>query len=117
MATSTVARFHRWIGTGDTTSVSVPCLPPADLSVDQCLGCGVTAPDCGDDHGTLPIGCPGPDVATPHRFAPLRTWSTSWVNADGSVGTAGGWTLYCEACGQRITETTTPDSVAWECAQ
>jgi hypothetical protein len=83
--------FHRWLST--------------DGDEDQCIGCGVASPDFGEgvvsDHGPLPIGCPGPDVAQPHHFthSPMPD------------------TIECAYCTVVIGPTTLPSDVDWECHQ
>lgn len=114
------AGFHRWIGTDDTCEVYVdPWTDPVRHPLDQCMTCGTvcvdTGPESQGDHECLPLGCPGPDIGTPHRFVPLAGWSSHYTGTDGRIATVGGWTLYCETCGHRITEQTRPSDVDWTC--
>lgn len=77
--------FHRWISTGEIEDPE-----------DQCISCGVIVPD---DHGPLPISCPGSDVPTAHHFV--------------MVGLGH---LECARCEITIDGNTMPESVDWACA-
>lgn len=82
---------HRWLST--------------DGDEDQCIGCGVVAPDHGagvvSDHGPLPWWCPGPEVGIPHHF-------TDAVEPD---------TIECARCGYVVTPYTVPGPMNWECTE
>ena len=93
---------HKWISISETH--------------DQCLRCGVAAPDCGDDHGSLPWGCEGTGVASPHWFERTAPWSGVYVGDDGiTLHAYAGWRIACEHCGHAISEYTRPSEVQWEC--
>lgn len=84
------AGFHQWMGTGERNE-------------DECIGCGVVAPDFGSgvvsDHGPLPIHCPGPGGS---------------YNAHHFQGDKDG--ISCAYCGHSITSTSDPKrDVDWEC--
>jgi hypothetical protein len=89
--------FHRWLTADDD--------PDRPRTLDQCIGCGVVAPDFGEgvvsDHGPLPIGCPGPDATAPwiaHHF-----------------DDAGDGAIECDHCTLRIDMHTLPADVDWQC--
>lgn len=89
--------FHHWM--------SVDSGGDGHENEDQCISCGVVAPDVADkdssfsDHGALPLHCPGPDGAyNAHHFT---------HTGDGE--------LDCAYCGHQVKNDTKPSDVEWEC--
>ena len=105
---------HKWINTEE--------------GHEQCLACGVSQPaTIGDNQATcLPSFCPTHEVSRPHYFDLDRPWVGHYITQPGEAGVStlednplltvfGGWTIRCVFCEYRITETTKPSTIVWQC--